>query len=127
MRIFIARKLGPTDLTWEEKNSADYRYYPDDDTKLKNFIKQGGKKKMNKDKKVNIPVEELVNSSIVVNGISIPVEELVGCYKVVKSFQEGCLPYYTQVEGEYPHPINAKRVNHDFNCLLKQNIKKYRD
>lgn len=40
VRIFKARKPGPTELTWEEKNSADYRYYPEDDSKLRNFIEQ---------------------------------------------------------------------------------------
>jgi len=40
VKIFKMRKPGPTELTWEEKNSADYRYYPEDDSKLRNFIKQ---------------------------------------------------------------------------------------
>jgi hypothetical protein len=40
VRVFKARKPGPTELTWEEKNSADYRYYPEDDSKLRNFIEQ---------------------------------------------------------------------------------------
>ena len=43
--VFKKRKPGPTELTWEEKNSADYRYYPEDDSKLRNFIKQERKSK----------------------------------------------------------------------------------
>ena len=44
-RVFKVGKPGPTELTWEEKNSADYRYYPEDDSKLRNFIEQEGKSK----------------------------------------------------------------------------------
>lgn len=45
VRVFKVRKPGPTELTWEEKNSADYRYYPEDDSKLRNFIEQERKSK----------------------------------------------------------------------------------
>ena len=45
VRVFKVRKPGPTELTWEEKNSADYRYYPEDDSKLRNFIEQERKAK----------------------------------------------------------------------------------
>ena len=30
IRFFKSRRPGPTDLTWEEKNSADYRYHSED-------------------------------------------------------------------------------------------------
>jgi len=64
---------------------------------------------MNKDKKV-----------------SIPLEELVGYYRVVKEFQEFYLPLYKQVEKEFPqNPVNATRVNHNFMCLLKKHTKEY--
>lgn len=43
MRIFRFRKLGPTDLTWEEKNSTDYRYHPKDTSKLQGFIDRNKK------------------------------------------------------------------------------------
>ena len=55
-RMFRIRKLGPTELTWEEKNSADYRYYPDDDSKLRKFIEQNlelKEREMNTKEKVN--------------------------------------------------------------------------
>lgn len=39
-RIFKSRRPGPTDLTWEEKNSADYLYHSKDTTKSKKFINQ---------------------------------------------------------------------------------------
>ena len=29
-RFFKSRRPGPADLTWEEKNSADYLYHPKD-------------------------------------------------------------------------------------------------
>ena len=41
--------IGATELTWEEKNSADYRYYPEDDSKLLEFIEQN-KKELDKNK-----------------------------------------------------------------------------
>jgi hypothetical protein len=37
-RIFRFRKPGPTDLTWEEKNSTDYIYHPKDTSKLQGFV-----------------------------------------------------------------------------------------
>ena len=45
LKVIKVRKLGPTELTWEEKNSSDYRYYPDDNSILLNFIKQNLKMK----------------------------------------------------------------------------------
>jgi len=30
IRFFKSRKPGPTELTWEEKNPADYRYRSED-------------------------------------------------------------------------------------------------
>ena len=38
VKFFKFRKPGPTDLTWEEKNSTDYIYHPKDTSKLQDFI-----------------------------------------------------------------------------------------
>ena len=38
VKFFKFRKPGPTDLTWEEKNSADYIYHPKDHSKSGDFI-----------------------------------------------------------------------------------------
>jgi len=43
IRFFKSRKSGPADLTWEEKNSADYLYHPKDTSKLRAFIEKEGK------------------------------------------------------------------------------------
>lgn len=48
LRILKIRKLAPTELTWEEKNSADYRYYPDDDSILKEYIRKNNRIKKGK-------------------------------------------------------------------------------
>ena len=40
IRFFKSRRPGPADLTWEEKNSADYLYHPKDTSKLRAFIEQ---------------------------------------------------------------------------------------
>ena len=45
IRFFKSRRPGPADLTWEEKNSADYLYYPKDTSKLQNFIRRERKSK----------------------------------------------------------------------------------
>jgi len=46
MRFLKSRKPGPTDLTWQEKNCADYLYHPKDTSKLRDFVKRerGAKK-----------------------------------------------------------------------------------
>ncbi len=54
VRVFKVRKPGPTELTWEEKNSADYRYYPEDDSKLRNFINKNVNQKGKHKKLTNI-------------------------------------------------------------------------
>ncbi len=40
IRFFKSRRPGPADLTWEEKNSADYIYHPKDTSKLRDFIER---------------------------------------------------------------------------------------
>lgn len=44
LKILKIRKVGPTELTWEEKNPADYRYYPDDNDKLRKYIEENHKR-----------------------------------------------------------------------------------
>ncbi|OIO61543.1 hypothetical protein COY26_05575 [Candidatus Woesearchaeota archaeon CG_4_10_14_0_2_um_filter_33_10] len=82
---------------------------------------------MNKNKEGSIPIEELVGSSIVVNGISIPVEELVGYYKVIKDFETDYMSYYTNTNPEKGTTVTAKRVINTLNSLLKHYIPKYRE
>ena len=45
IRFFKSRRPGPADLTWEEKNSADYLYHPKDTSKLRDFIERERKSK----------------------------------------------------------------------------------
>ena len=45
IRFFKSRRPGPADLTWEEKNSADYIYHPKDTSKLRDFIERERKSK----------------------------------------------------------------------------------
>lgn len=52
--VFKVRKPGPTELTWEEKNSADYRYYPEDDSKLRDFVNKNLNQKGNKKRLTDI-------------------------------------------------------------------------
>lgn len=43
VRFFKSRKPGPTDLTWEEKNSADYLYQLNNTAKSQDFNKHRSK------------------------------------------------------------------------------------
>ena len=45
IRFFKSRRPGPTDLTFEEKNSSDYIYHPKDPGKLQDFIDREYKSK----------------------------------------------------------------------------------
>ncbi len=45
IRFLRFRRLGPTDLTWEEKNNTDYIYRPKDVSKLRDFISREHKSK----------------------------------------------------------------------------------
>jgi len=38
VKFFKFRKPGPTDLTWEEKNSTDYIYHPKSTSRSREFI-----------------------------------------------------------------------------------------
>lgn len=51
VRFFQSRKLGITDLTWEEKNPSEYIYYPKENyiNKLQKFIQKEGKSKQTKE------------------------------------------------------------------------------
>ena len=39
-KVFGYSRLAKTDLTWEEKNSSDYRYHPKDISELRRSIKR---------------------------------------------------------------------------------------
>lgn len=45
IRFFRSRKPGPTDLTWEEKNSANYLFDAKNTRKSQDFIEQKSKSK----------------------------------------------------------------------------------
>jgi len=53
IRFFRCRKLGPTDLTWEEKNSANYLFDAKNTRKSQDLSDKNGSQKKGREKPNN--------------------------------------------------------------------------